>query len=112
MLNRIVLAAALVVLLALASAACARLKTDIETETVTDVDSLVDYLRENHVALLDHGPFISPSMSVLGYKYTPTSGGALHVFKYPTDGDALSDVALFNNEGDPRRAPPARFGRN
>ncbi len=104
MLNRIVLATALV-LMALASAACARLKTDVDPETVTDAESLAEYLRESHVQLLDHGPFISPTMSVPGYEYTPTSGGALQVFKYPTDGDALTDVTLLDKNRDARNSP-------
>ena len=103
--DRIVLATVLVVLLALASAACARLKTDADPATVTDAESLAEYLRESHVQLLDHGPFISPTMSVPGYEYTPTSGGSLQVFKYPTDGDALNDVTLLDKNRDVRRSP-------
>ena len=103
--SRLILATALVVLLVLASAACASLKTDVDPETVIDVDSLIDYLQESHVGLLEHGRFISPTMSVPGYEYTPMSGGTLHVFKYPTAGDALTDVTLLDKGRDVRRSP-------
>ena len=43
-------------------------------------------------------------MSVLGYEYTPTSGGTLHVFQYPTAGDALTDVAQIDKGRNPRNS--------
>ena len=103
--NRFIVTAVLMLLLALPHTACTSLKTDTDPATVTDVDSLVEYLEQNSVALLDHGPFVSPTMSVLGYEYTPTSGGTLQVFQYPTAGDALTDVAQIDKGRDPRNAP-------
>ena len=105
MTHRLVHIAVLVLLLAMTSAACARLKTDVDPETITDAASLADYLQENYVGLLDEGPFISPTMSVPGHAYTPTSGGTLHVFKYPTDADALTDVTLLDKQRDARNSP-------
>ena len=103
--NRLVIATALVFLLGLAAAGCARLKTDtdVDADTITDAKSLAEYLRENNVSLLDHGPFVSQEMSVPGYEYTPLSGGVLRVFKYPTDADALSDVARVEKGRDVRQ---------
>lgn len=103
--NRFIVSAVLMLLLALTHTACTRLKTDTDPATVTDVDSLVEYLEANSVALLDHGRFISPTMSVTGYAYTPTSGGTLHLFQYPTAGDALTDVAKVDTGRDARNAP-------
>ena len=91
--NRVIISAALILLLALATAGCARLKTDVDTDTITDAESLVEYLQENNISLLDHGPFISQQMSVTGYEYTPLSGGTLRVFQYSTDAEALADVS-------------------
>ena len=101
--NRVIISAALVLLLALATAGCARLKTDVDSDTITDVESLVEYLQENNISLLDHGPFISQQMSVTGYEYTPLSGGILRVFKYPTDADALADVSQVERRRDVRQ---------
>ncbi len=101
--DRVIISAALVFLLALAIAGCARLKTDVDPVTITDAESLAEYLQENHISLLDHGPFISQQMSVPGYEYTPLSGGILRVFKYPTDADALADVAQIERGRDVRQ---------
>ena len=103
--NRFIVLVAVMLLPALTVAACKSIETDVDPETVTDVDSLVEYLEGNSVGLLDHGPFVSPMMSVPGYEYTPTSGGTLHIFQYPTAGDALSDVAQIDKGRDPRRSP-------
>ena len=103
--NRFIVVAVLMLFLVPANIACKSLENDTDPETVTDVDSLVEYLRESSVALLDHGPFVSQTMSVTGYAYTPTSGGTLHVFQYPTAGDALTDVAQVDKGRDPRRSP-------
>ena len=101
--NHLVLSAALMLLLVLATAGCARLKTDVDPDTITDVESLVEYLEERQISLLDHGPFVSQQMSVPGYEYTPLSGGVLRVFKYPTDADALADVAQVERGRDVRQ---------
>lgn len=102
--DRRVISAALMLTLVLATAACAHLKSDVDPEAITDADSLVEYLRENEVSLLEHGPIVSPQLSVPGYEYTPTSGGTLQVFKYPTDADALTDVVRLERGRDVRQA--------
>jgi len=61
--HRLILAA-LILLTAIATTGCARLKTDVDPETITDAASLAEYLQESYVSLLDEGPFISPTMSV------------------------------------------------
>lgn len=99
--NRKVFAAVLA--LVLATAACTHVKSDVDPETITDAESLAAYLRKNKVSLLEQGPIISPRMSVPGYEYTPVSGGTLQVFKYPTDADALADVAKFERGRDIRQ---------
>ena len=88
-------------LLVVAATACARLKADegVDPDTIIDTSSLITYLNESHVQLLDHGPIISRQLSVPGYEYTPYSGGTLQVFEYPTDADAIADIARFQRGG-------------
>lgn len=91
-------------MLTLVTISCAHVKSDVDPETITDAASLAAYLRENYVSLLEHGPIISPELSVPGYEYTPVSGGTLQVFKYPTDADALADIARFERGRNVRQA--------
>ena len=85
-------------LLSLSLAACSSFRQTNEenqelAESITDTQTLVDYLVEQNVNLQDNGPFQDPGLTTPGHAFTVTSGGDLFVFEYPNGGDALVDIA-------------------
>ena len=103
MTDRVYFSATGVLLVALVLVGCAQTNTAVEADTITDATSLAEYLRESNISLLDQGPSLSQQMSVPGNVYTVVSGGVLRVFKYPTDADALADIAQLERGRNVRR---------
>jgi len=101
--NRILLQSFLLV--SFVAAGCKHLEQDVDPDTITDAESLVDYLTEEHIMLLNHGPLISLEMSTYAHAYTPMSGGLLHVYKYPTEADAFASSSWLEFGRDIHRSP-------